>query len=208
MNHRDDKTAVSILVCFACISLALLLLAGKACEARASAQDSPADTVSASPVGGFSETRSAENVDGAGDVLTVAQVCFLEATYRRPDCAAMAGTNGVARVLAKRRGTHWVDELRAYSALDKGSPRANRVKLATLTVGPDGVSAKWSAHVEYVREVVAGNVPSPCRGADGWGSPYINADIIRAQRALASRRWAIARCAEPTANLFFRSVRP
>lgn len=187
MNRPDDeRTAISILVCFACLSLAAMCVAVRACEARASAQDSPA--------------HGGPAVDEAA--LLVAQVCFLEATWRRTDCAAIVG---VARVRAARQGIEWTAALRSHSALDGPSPRSRLVRSYTLDQGSQP-SARWLEHVAFAGNVAAGRVPTPCPGASLWGSPYLQADIMRIQRCMSRGTCAIARCSEPTANMFLREV--
>ncbi len=144
----------------------------------------------------------------ADEGLTTAQVCHLEATWRRDDCVAMVD---VAKRRAARVKRPWIEVLREYSALDKGSTRANEIREY-----PDGdvpgknavFNRRWAALRKYVRRVLAGEVRSPCRGADHWGARDRRLrDHVIAARAVSEGRWVHAVCSTFTANAFYRQVR-
>jgi hypothetical protein len=137
------------------------------------------------------------------DALTLAQICYLEATWSKPDCSAIAG---VGRSIEARTGKPWLQAARRYSALDKGSRRAREVRAFTADgypgAGPSWL-AKWHALLEYAQRIVDGHEPSPCRGARDWGGLRIAADRTRAAKAVANGRWQIVKCSEQTSNTFF-----
>jgi len=127
-------------------------------------------------------------------LLVVAQVCFLESGWSEADCAAEVD---VARVRAKRVGGSWLTVLRQYSALDKGSARSKKVRLYPWGDVP-GMTPKWQARWRTLRELVvridAGEVPTPCHGAEDWGGTM---DVPRA-------RMIAVKCTSKTANTFYR----
>ena len=135
----------------------------------------------------------------ADDGLLVAKVCYLESSYRRPDCAAIVA---VARARASRVDRPWQDVLLAYSALSKGSERAAMASAFSREAGPRG----WLRFLRYADLVAAGSVPNPCPGARHWGSPSLPRDVANARDAVASGRWVLAACATSTANVFYRET--
>jgi hypothetical protein len=193
---------------FACCALMLMCIGLAWCGKRANAEDLPAAMVQPAAVSGTRQTgEGAENADG-GTVslpLLLAQVCWLEATFRLTDCAAI---HYAIKRRAERAGWPYEKMLTRYSAIDSGTARAQ----AALAL-PDGDVPAWTAKQNgawrNVRDVaagaLAGDVRDPCKGSTGWGGPAIEGDRKRIDAAVASRRAVVVQC--DTANVFMREVR-
>ena len=173
--------------------------------ARAWAQDStgsagvvpgrqgPTDSGSAAPATNDSRERPA---------LFLAQVCWLESTWRHDDCAAVVY---VLRTRAKRAGVSVVQMAHAYSAIDRKGTRAAFARALPAELTPRELQ-RWHALVEVARGALAGTVQNPCRGATHWGARDLPRDLKRATDAVQAGRWRVVQCATTTANAFYSEV--
>lgn len=117
---------------------------------------------------------------GDHPALYLARVCFLEATWSEPDCAAIYW---IARKRAARVNRDWLDVLHRYSALDKQSGLSGHVRSRSTRPAMSSASRRAStAGGERCASVVAGEVIDPCPPAVHWGS---KSDVRRAGMALA-----------------------
>lgn len=99
----------------------------------------------------------------------------------------------------------FTDAVRSYCAgLGNRTPSRRQLWVRALTTDgspPSGWPShvSWSAHLPRWRAVVertdewaAGRVKDPSRGrADHWGATRLDADVRRAQRAVAAGRWRV-----------------
>lgn len=68
-------------------------------------------------------------------------------------------------------------------------------------------AARWRAVRETVRRFVRGKLPDPCeRPTHHWGGMRIEADRLRAERAVREGRWRAVDCGT-TGNVYFEVVR-
>ncbi len=137
-------------------------------------------------------------------VRTVAQACWLEATWRHDDCAA------ITRALERRavRARLHIAQMAWRYSLNKPTTRAAYAQRL-----PAGLSAReierWDALVGVVEEALARTIPDPCPHATHWGSPSAQLpDVDRAERALREGRWRLVKCRTKTANAFYAENGP
>lgn len=129
----------------------------------------------------------------------LAQVCYVEATWRTDDCAAIVH---VLVKRAERAGVPLADMAVRYSAIDADTPRARQVRTFPAGLEPRQL-AKWQRLEATAQGVLDGKVPNPCPRASHWGSPRLKSDVRRAMSALEAGRWTRAACRAPVANAFF-----
>jgi hypothetical protein len=141
---------------------------------------------------------------------TLARKCVGESSWRTDDCAA------ILHVL-KRRGARVGVNAATMAARYGDSAYPSRPWVAQLEPKCEQppqwpASLAWRAHRVKCLAVFAtvaaferGELRDPCAGATQWGSRTLASDVRRAQRALDSGRWALAKCS--TANAFYRELR-
>ena len=130
--------------------------------------------------------------------VVIAQACWLEATYRTEDCAA------IAHVILKRAASARVEPaVMAYAySLNKPTPRAAQAR--ALPAGlPARELPRWQALVRIAQGALEGRISNPCPRARHWGSPVLAPDVERAGRAIRQNRWVVVVCTRRTANTFY-----
>jgi hypothetical protein len=155
---------------------------------HATAGQSPARVPAADGEGAIARTEPA---------TLLAQACWLEATYRHDDCAAIVH---VIKRRAARAGVSVAAMAVRYSALDSGTERA--AQALRLPAGLDAAELpKWHALTSVVEGALSGRVKSPCGRADHWGARNLPRDRDRARKAIDEGRWRLLGCT--TANAFY-----
>ena len=126
-------------------------------------------------------------------LIWAARACYLEATWREPDCIALLY---VVRKRADRHDRDWLDVLRDYSALSANNARAKEVRAfpwGDVPGKPEGFNRRWQRLRELVVEVASGQHEDPCPRAEHWGGKM---DKPRGKMVKA-------RCAATMANTFY-----
>lgn len=136
-----------------------------------------------------------------GSSLLVARACFVEASFRLADCAAIAY---VLRARAMRTGWSLHRTTLAYSALDADTPRAALARSLPAGDEPSFTPAqnkRWALVRAVARAALEGRVGNPAPGARHWGSRGLPNDVARAQRAIDAGRWRLVPA--QTVNAFY-----
>lgn len=113
------------------------------------------------------DTDAGAGVDCDLEALEAAKVCYVESTFRYADCSAIIGIG------RRTKGDDWLAFLLDYSALHKGSKRANIVREFGCTV--PGMGDKWNRRWQelqrFARRAIDGEVADPCARvrARHWG---------------------------------------
>lgn len=165
MPRSDAQRVVNV-----CCTLWLLLIAvaavANSCNGKAHAQDST--------------------------VETAARICYLEAQWRKTDCAAILWSAS-KRSGAPLGSASWKRALASYSANAMRRSIDKRLRLGAAFVS----SARWQAHLQFVARVLSGDVADPCPHAYHFGGSMDH----------ARGRMVPARCSERTANTFYALAR-
>lgn len=176
-----------------CVGLAFAWLVSVASCEPVEAQDKPFSVTSSVltdrvPEGTDAGQRNDKPLSPA--TLLLARACFAEASYSYADCAAI---HGVVTRRAERAGVTYSAMLHAYTSVD----RVKRIP----------VGAAWERLQEHAAHVFAGDVVDPCPHAMNWGGMGLATDHARAMRAIAEKRWRVAKCSTRTVNTFFSERR-
>jgi hypothetical protein len=155
---------------------------------------------------------------GAYPFLQSAQACYLEASFRKADCAALLNVVGKRAGVRNRTGwpkdwfasagSKFLRELERYSAISSPNDRARMIRnypWADVYGQSPAFNARWGELRGFVIRVLTGAVKDPCPAATQWGARY-GIDMKRAARAVKDGRWIPARCATGTANAFYAEV--
>ncbi len=116
---------------------------------------------------------------------------------------------------AARVGGDWREVMRRYSSVARSqSVRARHVRTYRCDAVIADEGARWNERWQDLCTLVArfdsdpSSVANPCVGARDFGGMKLPADKARAQRALKSGKWVLARCAAGVRleNTFFTSA--
>lgn len=179
----------------------------------AHSQDSQARMVQAETRAGGESSRNT-----AAPVELLVRSALAESSWSRADAAAQWH---VLQRRAARAGVPMEQMVRGYVSAWKaglGERSAWKLHVSESCAEPEqwqrNVEGAWSGYearcrrlFEDARAFVAGELADPC-SADQWGSPHLARDAERAARAMRAGRWILARCSAPTANRYFREVKP
>lgn len=126
-------------------------------------------------------------------LLWAARACYVEASFREADCAALLW---VTRKRAARAARPWLQMIRQYSAVDADTPHAVESRGFSWGEVPNK-SVPWNRNWAKLRDLVvavaSGERRDPCPRAWHWGGTM---DHPRG-------RMVRARCAATTANTFY-----
>lgn len=133
----------------------------------------------------------------------LAKVCWIEATWRHDDCAAIVY---VLKKRAKRIHVSVEEMAHSYSALKTSTPRAAEARALPAGLGPRGL-LEWSKLLKVAAGALTGVVPNPCPGAGHWGARNLPGDLERALDAIEAGSWRVVKCRSQTANAFYAERR-
>lgn len=120
---------------------------------------------------------------------------------------------------AARQGIKLSEQLERFVSGFKVTPTPRLRWVLALSRGcqqPDGWPDKlrwerWQPQCERTfadaERFLRGELEDPCKGADLYGSPVLEADVRNMQTWLAAGRVVLVRCVRPTANVYARQVR-
>jgi len=173
----------------------------------------------ATAIGDACSRRGAKAQTRSELALLSARVCYLEASFRRDDCAALlnvarkrAGVRerfSSSSSWARQNGSKFDRLLNRYSALAAPTARARFIRAfpwGDVLTQPNAFNARWAELRSFVSRVLSGAQRDPCPHATQWGARY-GLDKERADRAITAGLWLPARCAKSTANAFYAERR-